>query len=377
MRQWLAAIGLGLLLLLSACDARRVSAEERIFLPLSLDYVGECELNDLEFEDTPIGGLSGLSYDRDRDRFYVLSDDKSRLAPARFYTVAMQLDPDAGINRIAIENVTFLQTPKEENFPGGSLDPEGIALLPANEIYVSSEGNFNAAIEPFIARFNLETGTWQDALPLPPYYIWDEEGQGIQNNAGFEALTLNPGARNSQGEPYRVFVATESPLQQDLELEEGISTIRNRLLHYAIVDGTPQFIAEHLYPLDVANPSVVANGLTEMVALDEAGHFLSLERTYSPFSGTAVKIFQFAIADATDILGRSRLGEAADVRSIRKQLLWSSRDAGVTVDNLEGMTLGPRLSDGSQSLVLVSDDNFNQFASPQVTQFLLFRLERE
>jgi hypothetical protein len=35
------------------------------------------------------------------------------------------------------------------------------------------------------------------------------------------------------------------------------------------------------------------------------------------------------------------------------------------------MTLGSRLPDGSQSLVLVSDDNFNE---AQVTQFLLFRL---
>ena len=44
---------------------------------------------------------------------------------------------------------------------------------------------------------------------------------------------------------------------------------------------------------------------------------------------------------------------------------------GIYVDNIEGMTLGPRLSDGSQSLILVSDDNFNE---EQVTQFWLFRL---
>jgi hypothetical protein len=44
---------------------------------------------------------------------------------------------------------------------------------------------------------------------------------------------------------------------------------------------------------------------------------------------------------------------------------------GIYLDNLEGMALGPRLPDGTQSLLLVSDDNFS---NSQLTQFLLFRL---
>ena len=38
------------------------------------------------------------------------------------------------------------------------------------------------------------------------------------------------------------------------------------------------------------------------------------------------------------------------------------------------MTLGPRLPDGRQSLLLVSDNNFTT-NPPQVTQFLLFALD--
>jgi len=37
------------------------------------------------------------------------------------------------------------------------------------------------------------------------------------------------------------------------------------------------------------------------------------------------------------------------------------------VDNLEGMTWGPRLASGERVLLLVSDNNFNP---AQVTQFL-------
>jgi hypothetical protein len=41
------------------------------------------------------------------------------------------------------------------------------------------------------------------------------------------------------------------------------------------------------------------------------------------------------------------------------------------LDNVEGITLGPRLSDGRQSVVLVADDNFND---EQVTQFYAFAM---
>ena len=42
-----------------------------------------------------------------------------------------------------------------------------------------------------------------------------------------------------------------------------------------------------------------------------------------------------------------------------------------TLDNVEGITLGPKLSDGRQSVLLVSDDNFSP---TQITQFFAFAL---
>ena len=58
--------------------------------------------------------------------------------------------------------------------------------------------------------------------------------------------------------------------------------------------------------------------------------------------------------------------------SREKTLLLDLRTLGIPLDNVEGMTLGPRLPDGRQSLVLVSDNNF---AAAQFTQFLLFALD--
>ena len=47
-------------------------------------------------------------------------------------------------------------------------------------------------------------------------------------------------------------------------------------------------------------------------------------------------------------------------------------DLGIPLDNVEGLTFGPRLRDGRRSLVLVSDNNF---AATQFTQFLLFAIK--
>ena len=46
----------------------------------------------------------------------------------------------------------------------------------------------------------------------------------------------------------------------------------------------------------------------------------------------------------------------------------------LTPGNMEGMTLGPELSDGHQTLILVSDNNFNP---SQVTQFIALALQIE
>jgi hypothetical protein len=59
------------------------------------------------------------------------------------------------------------------------------------------------------------------------------------------------------------------------------------------------------------------------------------------------------------------------VPPIKKKLLLDLADLGLTIDNVEGMALGPVLPDGSQSFWVISDDNFSK---DQVTQFLLFRL---
>lgn len=364
------------ILFLTACSPpRRVSAEQRMFRNLSLEFVDRYEIPKAGFKDTIVGGLSAIAYNRQQDLFYVLSDDRGKLSPARFYTFKLkvkQADNQIKIDSFQPTEVTFLKDEQGKQFPEGSIDPEGIAISPRNTVFISSEGDPINKVKPFIAEFNIETGEKLLDLPIPKRYLTDEESEqdrGIQENLAFESLTIN--RTGPPEDPFRVFTATESALIQD-ETLGGEERARIRFLHYIINPvGNPVLLAEHLYLLEPAPVEVISNGLTELLALQTEGYFLSLERTFS-FSGAGATIFQVVIGNATDTTNIASLkGNYTQVRPLNKKLLLNLQELGIYLDNLEGMSVGPRLPDGSKSLLLVSDDNFND---EQINQLLLFRL---
>jgi len=369
-----------LLVALAGCALPRVSAEERLFLPLAVELLDRYEISKAPFEGVPVGGLSAIAYDRASDRFLVLTDDRGNVAPPRFYTLALSLeatDPaQPTITAVTFERSTPLQTQEGTPFAPGSVDPEGLALSPRQTVFIASEGDASQGIPPFIQEFDRETGRWLSSLPLPQRYVprlEDEAPLGVRNNLGFEALTLPiSGTTVSNGyvEPFRVFAAIEGALAQDQptspEAPEPL-----RVLHYLVSENIPALLAEHLYYLEPTPAGVLSNGLTELLVLDQGGHFLSLERTFG-VNGAGAKLFQLAIANATDTSGiPAFVGDLSQLQPIRKQLVLDLSTLGVPLDNLEAMTLGPRLPDGSQSLILMSDDNFSD---RQINQFLLFRL---
>ena len=371
------------LTLLSSCALPRINAQQRTFLDISLEFLGEYELPKMKFQDTTVGGLSGITYDRQRDRFYAISDDRSNLAPARFYTLNLDLNNNK-LENIKIENVTFLKPNEAETYPKGSIDPEGIVLTPQETLFISAEGSPSQVFAPFIGEFDLKTGLLKQSLPMLQTYIPNADGKpperGIQENLGFESLTVNPtGSLPSTGEPIRLFTVTESALIQDKDSpqkdEQGNykpQITKCRLLHYLISDGPPIIISEHLYPLSPNPPGAIYHGVTELLAIDQGGHFLSLERSFG-LTGFGAKLYQVFTGTATDTSRIASLkGEIKAVQPVKKQLLLDLQELGIRLDNLEGITFGPRLSDGSQSLILMSDDNFKK---EQTTQFLLFRMK--
>lgn len=375
--------------LTTACSPSQArTAEQRTFRDLSLDFLGEYQLPKTKFKDTPVGGLSAITYDRQQNKFYALSDDRSQLAPARFYTLGVSVKRtdkgEMGIDKVKVEDVTFITDERGKTYAQGSIDPEGMSLSPRGTVFISSEGVPSSGIAPFIREFDVKTGQQRSNLMLPERYLASEDTpdknqeeqppRGIQDNLGFEALTLELGSlAGGNGDPFRLFTATESALWQDALPPKSEESPRIRLMHYLIGPiSRPMVVAEHLYLLDPTPAGAIDNGLTELVPVDMGGHFLTLERTYGVLGANA-KIYQMAMSAATDTSTIETLkGDISRIEPVKKKLLLDLSELGIYLDNLEAMTLGPRLPDGSQSLLLVSDNNFRD---AQITQFLLFRLK--
>lgn len=375
--------------LTTACTPSQArTAEQRTFRDLSLDFLSEYQLPKTKFKDTPVGGLSAITYDRQRNKFYALSDDRSQLAPARFYTLGLSVKRtdkgEIGIDKVKVEDVTFITDDQGKTYAQGSIDPEGMSLSPRGTVFISSEGVPSSGIAPFIREFDVNTGQQRSNLMLPERYLAhkdtpdqnqeEQPPRGIQDNLGFEALTLELGSlAGGNGDPFRLFTATESALWQDALPPKSEESARIRLMHYLIGPiSRPMVVAEHLYLLDPTPAGAIDNGLTELVTVDMGGHFLTLERTYGVL-GASAKIYQMAMSAATDTSTIETLkGDISRIEPVKKKLLLDLSELGIYLDNLEAMTLGPRLPDGSQSLLLVSDDNFRD---AQITQFLLFRLK--
>lgn len=382
MRALLCLVGIAIFLT-SCSPAIPGEISSRIFNKLSIEYIGAYQVpNDLMVKNTRVGGLSGLTYDRQRDRFYAISDDRGEQAPARFYTLKLNLDKtnpqQVKFKQVDITDVTLLKNSNGETYPRGETDTEAIALTPQSSVFISSEGDRNKNIPPFINEFDLKTGKVKQALPIPQRYLPNTESKrGVQNNLAFEGISLSPtGTLPASGEALRLFAATESVLMQDKEVTKignngKIPGAKNRWLHYLISDRA-EIISEHLYQLDSPPLGAIEHGLPEIQSIDTSGHFLTLERSFGLF-GFRAKLFQTTMAGATDTSKIASFKGNTTIQPIQKQLAFDLQQLNIYIDNLEGMALGSRLPDGSQTLLLVSDNNFS---SRQITQFLLFKFKQ-
>ena len=344
MRAKLAAALIALAAFPAVADAHR----------LDLDFRGQAIVpTGTTFEGTTVGGLSSITYDHRRDAYYAIADDASVINPVRYYTVGLDIrDGRLTDGDVRFKDVTTMLAPDGLPYALNSLDPEGLTLTKDRELILTSEGIRNAGIDPFVRRYSLG-GCFLGSLPVPTeFLVTPDPAKGVRHNLGFESAAADG---------HDLFVATENALLQDGPAATVANGSRARILRYDLRTGRPD--RQWVYPTDpVAEPPVPAgqfsvNGLVELLPLDD-DRLIAMERSFSvgaPDTGNTIKLFEVSLRGST----------------AHKRLLLNLDELGIPLDNVEGMTLGPKLPDGRESLVLVSDNNF---AASQFTQFLLFAL---
>jgi len=349
-----------------------------------LEFLGEVTFpTGLTFEGTEVGGLSGLTYDPTRGVYYALSDDRSEFNPARFYTLDIDLsDGSLDAGDVEILGVTTLRNENGEPFPLRSIDPEGIARSSVGTLFISSEGDASNQVDPFVSEFSL-TGEFIRSLPVPDGFSpTADQSRGIRNNLAFESLTITPDNRF-------LYTATENALFQDGPAATLEDTSLARVIQYDLTTGQPvkQFFYETDTVAAAPDPALgfSTNGLVELLAIDNTGTLLALERSFSLGAGNTIRLYQVRTQLTTDVSGVESLivpedtpfdaepGDLFGVDAIaQKELLLDFADLGLTLDNNEAIAFGPRLEDGRQTLIVTSDNNFS---STQFTQVLAFAVD--
>ncbi len=347
----------------------------------SLHFLGEYDVPfAAPFRGTTIGGLSGIDYDPARKVYYLISDDRSEVNPARFYTAAITVS-HKGILGIRFTNVTtFKQAngqpyPNAKQDPAHTPDPEALRYNARLDRMVwSSEGERivtpgKVVLEDPAVTMITRAGKYVDTFKLPSQLHMHETPLGPRQNGVFEGVAFADGGKS-------LYVSVEEPLYQDGPRAGLKDTATwDRIIKYDVKTRKPvaQY-AWHLGPVARAPQPAGAfmiNGIPDIMSLGN-GRFLLLERSFSMgHLACTIRVYIADLSEASDISAVISLQVAPPIHPIKARLLLNMDSLGRYVDNIEGVTFGPTLPNGHKTLLFVADNNFNPL---QKTQFFLFEV---
>lgn len=333
--------------------------------------------NSQRFQDTQVGGLSGIDYDPASGSYYLICDDRSALQPARYYKAMIRLAGDK-IDTVIFQEKVDLLNEQGQTYPSArevrnrTIDPEGIRYHgPSGDVFWISEGERivnskdTALVDPeiLIAR----KGKFAGRYLTPDAVAMGTREYGARQNGAFEALTFADGFRS-------LWVAVEEPLYQDgprADVEDSKAYCRFFRFDVASRDLEAQY-AYDLEPVAYAPliPSAFrVNGITDIL---DAGNkqLLVVERSFSTGRlPCSVKIFLAEPMSGTEVSPIRSLKADATVKPMTKKLLLDMDSLGIHVDNVEGITWGPALPNGHRTMLMITDNNFQSFQKTQVFLF--------
>lgn len=280
-----------------------------------------------------VGGMSGIVYvgpapTVGKHRFLAVQD-----TGAGVVTFDAEFDLGGGLlSATAVSNQPLSM----------SLDFEGIARV-GDAIFLSDETG------PGVREFDPATGNQLQSVTIPGVFA------NARGNRGFESLAFDESTAT-------LWTANEEALTVDGALATQASGTTVRLLKLDVngnaINAGQQFAYE-VEPIHGSDGSAsTRSGLAELVAMPD-GTLLALERSLAasvpPYQS---RLYEIDFAGATDVsvapLDAGLTGQS--FTAVGKELLWAGSAGGGFGQNLEGLTVGPRLPNGDWLLLGVVDD---------------------
>ncbi|TWT34840.1 esterase-like activity of phytase family protein [Blastopirellula retiformator] len=332
------------------------------------------------------GGISALEYAGVGNRYIALPDrgpdDGATGYQCRYQVVEINVQPGAASPvTVALKETHILHDAKNRCFTGasqaikctddcaGRLDPEGIRVLADGRKFLSDE---YGPLVLLLDANDRETRRYQMPAHLRCLHPSDSKKAenndntiGRASNRGMEGLAITQDGKKLVG-------IMQSSLLQD-GLRTGSGKIMGRYARLVEIDVDSGEVREFAYPMD--DPSY---GMSEILACGP-GQFLVLERDGE--QGEAAKYRQLNWIDlngATDIASVESLPAdklPAEIKPVQKRTFLDFNApefhlAGKEMpEKIEGLTFGPKLADGRQTIVLAVD---NDFEGSLPTKFWVF-----
>lgn len=355
----------------------------------SLDLSGGTQVN-----DGRVGFFSDIYYDAARKEWWALSDrgPGGGTLPYETRIHRFALDVDSGTGEIA--NFRILQTlifrkgsnaldgysPAEAGPLGLAFDPEGIVVHPLTGHLVISDEYGPSLLEinragQLVRRYELPANVLPRNAMTGIVNHANDSGNtaGKRTNRGFEGLAISPDGRT-------VFAMLQSAM-----LDEGGSNgAVNRIIAFDTRTARP--IAQYAYRMEGSSQG---RGISALVALSD-DEFLVLERNNRGLGVDAnqatpnKKVFRVSLHGATDVTGINlATAPAGSWTPVTKTSTpWLDLAAantlahaslavlgGVSPEKWEGLTVGPRLDDGSYLVLAGTDNDYSVTQNGSSVQF--------
>ncbi len=336
-----------------------------------------------------LGGFSALEYSGKEHRYVALPDrgpdDGATGYQCRYQVLDIDVTPgtDHPINLKLVDSVMLVDE-QGRPFTGSSsaieptkscavrLDPEGFRFSDNGNFFVSDEYGPQliefTSVGKEVKRFQLP----EHLCVANPSESKAEENKtnstGRSSNKGMEGLAISPDKSTLIGVMQHVLLQ-DGERNEDGGVPVGVNC---RIVQVDIATGD---VKEFVYQLDASE-----NGLNEILAVSP-NEFLVIERDhYSGAEAKFKKIMKINLEGATEVQDIEKLPAGSlppSIKPVAKQVLidFLAPEFKLSVaqlpEKLEGLTLGHTLSDGRQTLLVASDNDFEAEAPSLIYVFAL------